>query len=153
MPRLRKSERERVLFGVSGGIGEYFELDPVFVRVGFIALCFAGGIGFVLYLALAIVMPGAGAPERTPAETVQDNVAHIADETIDAGRRLGAAVGGPVTTERRRSGLGILLIAVGAIILLANIGIFFWWRWDIFWAALLIGAGIILLKRRTNPSA
>lgn len=152
MPRLRKSERERVLFGVSGGIGEYFELDPVFVRVGFIALCFAGGIGVVLYLALAIVMPRAGALERTPAETVQDNVAHIADETIDAGRRLGAAMG-PVTTEQRRSGLGILLIAVGAIILLANIGLFFWWRWDIFWAALLIGAGIIMVKRRARPSA
>ncbi len=152
MPRLRKSERERVLFGVSGGLGEYFELDPVFVRVGFIALCFAGGIGVVLYLALAIVMPRADAPERTPAATVQDNVAHIAGETIDAGRRLGAAVG-PVTTERRRSGLGILLIAVGAIILLANIGIFFWWRWDIFWAALLIGAGILMLKRRARPSA
>lgn len=152
MPRLRKSERERVLFGVSGGLGEYFELDPVFVRVGFIALGFAGGIGFVLYLALAIVMPRASAPDRTPVETVQDNVEHIADEAADAGRRLGAAIG-PVTTEQRRSGLGVLLIAVGAIILLANIGLFFWWRWDIFWAALLIGAGIIMVKRRTRPSA
>ena len=152
MPRLRKSERERVLFGVSGGLGEYFELDPVFVRVGFIALCFAGGIGFVLYLALAMVMPRAGAPERTPAETVQDNVEHIADEAADAGRRLGAAMG-PVTTERRRSGLGVLLIAVGALILLANLGLFFWWRWDVFWAALLIGAGIILVKRRNRPSS
>ena len=152
MPRLRKSERERVLFGVSGGLGDYFELDPVFVRVGFIALCFASGLGVVLYIALAIVMPRAGAPERTPAETVKDNVEHIAEEAADAGRRLGAAMG-PVTTERRRSGLGILLIAVGAIILLANLGLFFWWRWDIFWAALLIGAGIIMVKRQTRPSA
>ena len=152
MPRLRKSERERVLFGVSGGLGEYFELDPVFVRVGFIALCFAGGIGFVLYLALAMVMPRSGAPERTPAETVQDNVEHIADEAADAGRRLGAAMG-PVTTDQRRSGLGVLLIAVGVLILLANLGLFFWWRWDVFWAALLIGAGIILVKRRARPSA
>ena len=152
MPRLRKSEHERVLFGVSGGLGEYFELDPVFVRVGFIALCFAGGIGFVLYLALAIVMPRADAPERTPAATVQDNVEHIADDAAAAGRRLGAAMG-PVTTEQRRSGLGILFIAVGALILLVNLGLFFWWRWDIFWAALLIGAGIIMVKRRTRPSA
>ena len=152
MPRLRKNDRDRVLFGVSGGLGEYFELDPVFVRVGFIALCFAGGIGFVLYLALALVMPRADAPERSPTETVQDNVEHMADEAADAGRRLGAAMG-PVTTVQRRSGLGVLFIVVGALILLANLGLFFWWRWDIFWAALLIGAGIIMVKRRTRPSA
>ncbi len=152
MPRLRKNDRDRVLFGVSGGLGEYFELDPVFVRVGFIALCFAGGIGFVLYLALALVMPRADAPERSPTETVQDNVEHMADEAADAGRRLGAAMG-PVTTGQRRSGLGVLFIVVGALILLANLGLFFWWRWDIFWAALLIGAGIIMVKRRTRPSA
>ncbi len=152
MPRLRKNDRDRVLFGVSGGLGEYFELDPVFVRVGFIALCFAGGIGFVLYLALALVMPRADAPERSPTETVQDNVEHMADEAADAGRRLGAAMG-PVTTTQRRSGLGVLFIVVGALILLANLGLFFWWRWDIFWAALLIGAGIIMVKRRTRPSA
>ena len=151
MPRLRKSDSDRVLFGVSGGLGEYFELDPVFVRVGFIALCFAGGIGFLLYLALAIVMARADAPERTPAETVQDNVEHIADEAAEAGRRLGAAMG-PVSTEQRRSAVGVLLIAVGAIILLGSLGVFFWWRWDIFWAALLIGAGIIMVKRRTRPS-
>ena len=152
MPRLRKNDRDRVLFGVSGGLGEYFELDPVFVRVGFIALCFAGGIGFVVYLALALVMPRADAPERSPTETVQDNVEHMADEAADAGRRLGAAMG-PVTTVQRRSGLGVLFIVVGALILLANLGLFFWWRWDIFWAALLIGAGIIMVKRRTRPSA
>ncbi len=152
MPRLRKNDRDRVLLGVSGGLGEYFELDPVFVRVGFIALCFAGGIGFVLYLALALVMPRADAPERSPTETVQDNVEHMADEAADAGRRLGAAMG-PVTTVQRRSGLGVLFIVVGALILLANLGLFFWWRWDIFWAALLIGAGIIMVKRRTRPSA
>ena len=33
---------------MSGGLGDYFELDSVLVRVGFIARCFAGGVGFVL---------------------------------------------------------------------------------------------------------
>ena len=149
MRRLRKSEADRVVFGVAGGLGDYFELDPVLMRVGFIGLSFAGGVGIVLYIALAVVMPRAGAPEGSPADAVQDNVEHLAGEAAEAGRRLGAATDA-VTAERRRNAFGLLLIVVGAIVLLGNLGIFFWWRWDIFWAALLIGVGIFFVARRTR---
>jgi phage shock protein C len=60
--RIRKSVNEKMLFGVAGGVAEYFNLDPVLIRVGFIALCFAGGAGFVVYLAMAIIMPGPEGP-------------------------------------------------------------------------------------------
>ena len=151
MARLRKSDSEQVLFGVAGGLGEYFELDPVLVRVGFVGLCFAGGIGFVLYVALAVVMPRADAPERTPAETVQDNVEHMADDAAEAGRRLGSSMR-PADTERRRNGLGILLIVIGVLVLLGNVGLFFWWRWDIFVPALFVIIGLFMIVRRTRPS-
>lgn len=151
MRRLRKSNADRVLFGVSGGLGAYFDLDPVLVRVGFVALCFAGGIGFVMYLALAVVMPRADAPEGTPAEAVQDNVEHIADEAAEATRRLGGAMGSR-DSERGRNALGILLIVVGAFILLSNVGFFFWMRWDIFWPAVFIVLGIFIFARRSRTS-
>ena len=149
MRRLQKSDSDRVLFGVAAGLADYFELDPVLVRVGFVGLCFAGGLGIVLYIALAVLMPRAAAPEGSPRDAVQDNVDHLAEEAADAGRRLGAAVGA-ATAERRRNGLGVLLIAIGAIVLLGNLGLFFWWRWDIFWAALFIGAGVLLVARRAR---
>ena len=151
MRRLRKSERNRVLFGVAAGLSEYFEVDPALVRVGFAGLCFAGGIGFLLYIALAVVMPRADAPEGSPADAVGDNVEHLAEDAAEAGRRPGAAVG-PATAERRRNALGVLLIAIGRFILLTNPGLFFWWRWDIFWAALLIGVGFVMVARRARPS-
>ena len=149
MPRLRKSEKDRVLFGMAGGLGDYFEVDPVLVRVGFIGLFFAGGVGLVLYVALAIVMPRAGAPDASSADAVRDNVEHLAEDAADAGRRLGAAVGA-ATVERRRNGLGVLLIAIGGLVLLGNLGLFFWWRWDVFWAALFIGVGILMVARRSR---
>ena len=34
--RLRRSRSERLLFGVAGGIAEYFEVDPALVRIGFV---------------------------------------------------------------------------------------------------------------------
>lgn len=57
--RLAKSH-DRKLFGVAGGVGEYFDIDPTLVRVGFVALCFCFlFLGPVAYVALAILMPAA----------------------------------------------------------------------------------------------
>lgn len=57
--RLYKSEKEKVFFGVCGGLGEYFNIDPVLVRVGFviITLFTAAVPGIIAYLILAVVMP------------------------------------------------------------------------------------------------
>ena len=59
-PRLRKSKDNRVLVGVAGGIAEYFGLEPVLVRLGFVVLSFVNLIGLVAYVVLAIAMPQPG---------------------------------------------------------------------------------------------
>jgi len=51
----RRSASDRVLTGVAGGIGERLEIDPVVVRLGFVILTFAGGVGLLLYVAAALV--------------------------------------------------------------------------------------------------
>ena len=45
------------LFGVCGGVAEYFDIDPTLVRVGVIVLMFAAGTGLLAYLICALVMP------------------------------------------------------------------------------------------------
>ncbi len=54
--RLFKST-DKKLFGVCGGLGEYFDIDPTFVRVLFLAAFLMFGTGLLLYVVLAIVMP------------------------------------------------------------------------------------------------
>lgn len=56
--RLVKS-REKMLFGVCGGLGNYFSVDPTFIRLLFVAAFFGFGTGFLVYLVLAIIMPKA----------------------------------------------------------------------------------------------
>lgn len=55
--RLRRSRQERVIGGVCGGLGNYFNTDPIFFRIGAIALAFLGGAGLLLYLAALLLMP------------------------------------------------------------------------------------------------
>ncbi|MXW62580.1 MAG: PspC domain-containing protein [Acidimicrobiaceae bacterium] len=56
-PALRRSEDDRLIAGVSGGLGEYFGMDPVIVRIGFIILTFFGGVGIALYLMSWLIVP------------------------------------------------------------------------------------------------
>jgi len=64
--RLTKSKKERMLFGVCGGLGEYFGIDPTFIRLAFAALALQG-IGIVLYIILAILMPSGEKFELIPS--------------------------------------------------------------------------------------
>ncbi len=54
--KLRKSN-DKKLFGVCGGLGEYFDVDPTLIRVLFIVSVIFMGTGILLYLILAVVMP------------------------------------------------------------------------------------------------
>jgi phage shock protein PspC (stress-responsive transcriptional regulator) len=55
--QLTKSTEDKIIFGVCGGLGEYFEVDSILFRIAFIFLTFAGGGGILLYLLLALLMP------------------------------------------------------------------------------------------------
>lgn len=57
MKKLEKSN-ERKIFGVCGGLAEYFNIDPTVVRIAWIILaCFSFGTGFFVYLIAGFVMP------------------------------------------------------------------------------------------------
>jgi phage shock protein PspC (stress-responsive transcriptional regulator) len=63
--RLLRSRRERMLWGVAGGLADYLRLDPTLVRLGFVVAAFFGGFGVLAYLIMAVVVPeddGTGEP-------------------------------------------------------------------------------------------
>ena len=55
--QLQRSTQNKVIGGVCAGLGNYFGVDPVLVRVGFLIALFAFGFGPLLYLVLWVVMP------------------------------------------------------------------------------------------------
>jgi len=55
--KLVRSQDNRMLFGVSGGLAEYLNIDPVLVRLFFVLLALSTGWGFIVYILLAILMP------------------------------------------------------------------------------------------------
>ncbi|CAN5627174.1 hypothetical protein BH23CHL7_BH23CHL7_19260 [soil metagenome] len=66
--RLYRSDDDRVLAGVAGGMAETWDLDPALVRVGWVILAlFTGGAFLLVYIVMALVVPLA--PDNQPAAT------------------------------------------------------------------------------------
>ena len=56
-PPLQRSRTNKVIGGVSGGLGEYTGIDPLLWRVGFVAVTLAWGVGLIIYPLLWLLMP------------------------------------------------------------------------------------------------
>ncbi len=57
MKKLCRSEKEKKIAGVCGGIAEYMDLDPTLIRVLWVLFIFLGGSGLLAYIICAIIMP------------------------------------------------------------------------------------------------
>jgi phage shock protein PspC (stress-responsive transcriptional regulator) len=60
-PRLHRCREQRMLAGVASGLADYFDVDPMVVRIGFVALALLGGLAVPLYLAGWMLIPEEGA--------------------------------------------------------------------------------------------
>lgn len=74
MTRLYRTEEDRILGGVCGGIAEKYDLDPSLVRLATVLLFLGAGVPLVLYLAAWIVIP--------PKSEVEDE--NKEEETTDS---------------------------------------------------------------------
>lgn len=55
--RLHRSNENKVVAGVCGGIAEYFDMDPTLIRLAWILFCALGGSGVLAYIIAAIIIP------------------------------------------------------------------------------------------------
>ena len=63
--RFLRSSDDRIIAGVAGGLGNYFDIDPMIIRIAFAVSVLFGGLGILAYLAIAVFVPaddGTGAP-------------------------------------------------------------------------------------------
>jgi phage shock protein PspC (stress-responsive transcriptional regulator) len=116
--RLTRSRTDRVIGGVCGGLGRYFNVDPLLFRIGAVALIFLGGAGVLLYLAALLLVPNEDQAEALAPGATNSNralvIAAVVVLLVIAFPFL--LVGGAVV-----AGVGIpLAVLVGA-------GVLVWW--------------------------
>lgn len=135
--RLRRSKTDKMIAGVAGGMADYFEIDPVFVRLGWVILGLAG-MGIILYIALALITPE-GAATQKPDESASPPEDASMEEDSPSPRSNEDRI------SRRRALFAAILIGAGAIALLDNLDFLPWELWDDLWPVALIAVGLFLL--------
>jgi phage shock protein C len=137
--KLTRSNTDKMVAGVCGGLADYLEIDPVLVRLAFIILFFASGIGFLIYLILWIVMPEEEDGDIGDSEVIQKNLNEFGESVQSGAKQLGK----PAT-------LGFILILLGVYFLFNEIGLFHWINSAVFWPLVIIGIGVYMLIRRNK---
>lgn len=66
MKKLHRIAEDRKIAGICGGLGDYFDLDPVFFRLFFLASLLFGGLGALAYLILWIMVPEKAGAQGEP---------------------------------------------------------------------------------------
>jgi phage shock protein PspC (stress-responsive transcriptional regulator) len=129
--RLYRCRHDRRLAGVAAGVAEYFELDPTLVRVLWFLSIFAGGLGILLYIGMAIIVP---LEPLSEADAAQDAA------SLPEGHRHMNRGSGRFTTF-----VGIALILFGALALLDALLPAWTDSWRYLWPAFLVGIGVLLV--------
>lgn len=57
--KLYRSKSNRFIAGVCGGLGDFFNIDPTWIRILFVLFLFAGGAAFLAYLIMWLIVPEA----------------------------------------------------------------------------------------------
>ena len=114
---LHRPDEGRWLAGVAAGLGLRFGVPVWIIRIAFALLCFAGGLGALLYLAGWLLIPREGETD--------------------------AIVQGWLSTGQARQWIGVVLVGFAVIILASAIGPI---RGDLAFAVVLIGIGVMLYR-------
>ncbi len=117
MQRLYRSRENCMIAGIAGGLAEYFNVDPVLIRLLWILSIFIGGSGLIAYLIGWLIIPEQKTGEPSPEER----------------------------DVKGLQGIGLLLIIAGVALFLRHLIPLPWFRF--FWPLALVALGVFIIWR------
>jgi len=134
-----RSRNDRMIGGVAGGIAEYFEIDPVIVRIIFVCALFFGA-GILAYILLWIIIP------EEPFTIINNSDSTSTSEQKTTSEN-GEENSEQISNNRTRTSyiFGGILVVLGVILLFNNFISF-----DAFWPLVFIALGVALIFKSRN---
>jgi len=148
MRRLYRSETDRVVGGVAGGLGAYWGIDPLILRILFAVSTLFNGVGVVAYLIMWVFVPTREAADMGHENVMKHNVQEIGERARELGDEARDMFGGKWAEEQptgRLLAIGGALVGIGVLVLLSNLGLFRWFNLVDLWPIALIALGAITL--------
>ena len=99
--KLSRSQSNKMLGGVCGGAGDYFNVDPTWIRILYVALTLlSGGIMLLIYGLLWLIIPDEGSQDLGGSETLSSNADEVIETTsaaIESGAEKASSLGNDVS--------------------------------------------------------
>jgi len=159
MNSLHRVSTGRIIGGVCGGLADYLRMHPLIIRVLFVVLAMTTGLGLFAYLIMWVLVPVAETEGLSQEEIVRKNVEEISERARELGEEARRGFGRHrATTTGRFQGNsgdylligGLVLVVVGFLMLLGNLGLLWWLRLGKLWPLLVIALGVVLLLRNVR---
>lgn len=132
--KLYRSKSDRIIAGVCGGLGEYLDIDPIFIRLAFVLLTIFGGAGILIYIIMFLIVPEE--EDQAQAKTEGVNPEIHSNSTLYKSHHS--------DNSRGRAIAAFILILTG-LLFLSNSFFPNVFSFNKLWPLLLIVIGIIIL--------
>jgi len=148
MRRLYRSETNKVVGGVASGLGEYWGMDPLILRILFAISTLFNGVGVMAYLIMWVFVPTEDTADLKHENVMRHNVEEIGERARELGGEARDMFHGKWAEDQptgRMLTIGGVLVGVGLLVLLSNLGLFHWFAIFDLWPVALIALGAVLL--------
>jgi phage shock protein C len=135
--KLYRSREDKVVSGVCGGLAEYFEIDPTFIRILWAISIFIGGTGLFAYILFVIIIP------EKPRLNVENEFSEVVMEDKNEFEEMKPKKSG--YNQNNTNFIGYAFIGVGILLVLNKLN---WFDMEFFWPLALILLGAFLLFKR-----
>jgi len=138
MRKLYRSEKDKWIAGILGGLGEYLNIDATILRIAYIVFTLASaGAGIIGYILAVIIIPKPPMGYQSPQAAKTEGGSTPMTETSPASQNADRPRNAPLV-------VGIILVGLGVLFLFNN---FIDIHWHLFWPAILIVIGLVLLGK------
>jgi phage shock protein PspC (stress-responsive transcriptional regulator) len=141
--RLFRSETNRMIAGVAGGLAAYFTIDPVFVRIAFVLLALFHGSGILIYFILWLILPTESRVEEYTTinkASVRSSLSEVRDQMRGFSKSMHID-----EKNNTKMILGAIIIILGILFLLDNFGLGAWIDLGRLWPVILIAIGVAMV--------
>jgi phage shock protein C len=142
---LFRSSQNRIIAGVCGGLGHYFDIDPTILRIVFVLMAIFGGSGILVYIILWLVIPSEVSNQVLSQDHIKENAKDMRQKAESFAHDIR---GQGVQGKDSRPWWGILILVIGAAFLMSNFGLFDFSEVAKLWPLALVALGLFILFRR-----
>lgn len=145
--KLYRSIDDYMLGGVCGGVAKYFSIDSSLVRIIFALMILSGGMGFLLYVILWLVVPKEEGEEKIIDR--EEKIEELAKDIKKRTKTMASEIKFDVKVDKKKKEnkinvLGLAMILIGSVAIWNQVSPFVI-DWEIFFPLLLVMIGAVIL--------